>query len=73
MSNRSKQYAKSVSPKTIGGETATVVFGGVRKLMECWEDPGDLVEITYNELWVDDRQTVQKYIRGKDARVLSIV
>ena len=51
-----------------GGQAATWVFGGVRKLVLC-EDPenrpGDGSEITYNEIELESKEALDKWVAGE--------
>jgi hypothetical protein len=50
-----------------GGQPATWVFGGVRKLVLCEdseERPGDGSEITYTEVELESKEALEKLIAG---------
>ena len=51
-----------------GGEPATWVFGGIRKLVLCDDPetrPGDGSEITYTELELESKEALEKLIAGE--------
>ncbi len=55
-----------------GGQVATWVFAGVRKLVLCQdadERPGDGTEITYSEMELDSRESVAKFVQGQPVAV----
>jgi hypothetical protein len=55
-----------------GGQPATWVFGGVRKLVLCEspeERPGDGSEITYNEIELESKEALEKLIAGEPTGV----
>ena len=61
----------------VGGRPATMVFGGIRKLISvCHERPGDELgdgdEITYSELVVPDRVALDRLVNDEDVQVLYI-
>jgi hypothetical protein len=58
------------------GKPARWVFAGVRKLIECRtpDDPQDRLrtgtEVTYSQLILDSRETLQKFVKGDPVPVL---
>ena len=55
-----------------GGEPATWVFAGVRKLTACVDGdkrPGDGTEVTYTEMEVESEQAVSKLVDGQPVSV----
>ena len=54
-----------------GGEPATWVFLGVRKIVECVEDPADGVEITSQQLVFDSLSMRDLYAAGEAATLQS--
>jgi hypothetical protein len=58
------------------GKPARWVFAGVRKLIECRtpDDPQDRLrtgtEVTYSQMILDSRETLQKFVKGDPVPVL---
>lgn len=83
---KARRYAKAASGDdggdlTVDGKPATLVFGGLRKVVECIGDPTtfqrndvirlhDGVEATYSSFVVRSRKELDRLIRGKPAMVL---
>ncbi len=49
--------------------SATWVFGGVRKLVKCENDPADLVELSYNEMTIKAWE-LDNLINGKKVKAV---
>lgn len=56
-----------------GGRPAIREFVGIRKLVSCWDDPGDEAEITYFEQIVPTARALKDLADGKDVSVVSTV
>jgi hypothetical protein len=55
-----------------GGQPATWVFGGVRKLVRCDEPeerPGDGSEITYSEFVIDSKAALEQFVAGEKVTI----
>ena len=78
-----KYEGDSAGTFTWGKKPVELVFGGIRKVIECQNSPEELIakpsgnnkpldgsEITYSQFIVDDKEELERLIKGEEVNLL---